>query len=155
MSEQRRKPKMNEWQQKFVQRLESAKKQWLQRFEQFASSVLEPAFARFDEFSTHLGFRVNSPACEQGTRLYKFALSENGYVLVSFRLRGLQEAEVSCEPYVPGIGRSEPHQAHIDLCDADSTWVEQQFQAGLDRFVAAFGAAGSKESTREREAVPA
>ncbi|MCP4249614.1 MAG: hypothetical protein GY778_21445, partial [bacterium] len=92
---------MNDWKRGFLQKLETAKKQWQHRFESFASQHLDPVFGEFDEFATGSGFCVSSPDCETGTRLYKFALTENGYVVITFRMQGLEEAEASCDSFVP------------------------------------------------------
>ncbi|MCH7812759.1 MAG: hypothetical protein IID40_01940 [Planctomycetes bacterium] len=133
---------MNDWQRGFLQKLETAKKQWLHRFEHFATEHLEPVFCEFDEFATGSGFGVSTPDCETGTRLYKFALTENGYVMITFRTRGLEEAEACCESFVPGVGALEPTTRRINLCDASDVWAKQQFQNALDRFVTAFAEAG-------------
>ena len=134
---------MNEWQRSFLQKLETAKKQWLHRFEQCAVAHVEPVFCTFDEFAANNGFRVTTPHCEPGTRLYKFALTENGYLLVTFRMKGLEEMEVCCESFVPGVGAVEPVTRQVSMSDANEVWVEQQFQLVLDRFVAAFAEAGT------------
>ncbi|MHC4065877.1 MAG: hypothetical protein ACYSUI_15460 [Planctomycetota bacterium] len=134
---------MNDWQRSFLQKLDTAKKQWQHRFEQFVSDYVEPVFHEFDDFSAKNGFHVSSPDCESGVRLYKFALTENGYLLVTFRMQGMEEVEVACDSFVPGVGGVEPSSKHIALCDANELWVQQQFQNGLDRFVTAFAEAGA------------
>ena len=139
---------MNDWQKSFLHKLETAKKQWLHRFEQFAAEYVEPVFDGLDEFATANGFQVSSPDCESGTRLYKFALTENGYALVTFRMKGLEEVEVCCESFVPGMGAIDPTTRKISLHDASQVWVEQQFQNSLDRFVMAFAEAGAAVQDR-------
>jgi len=133
---------MNDWQRTFLQKLETAKKQWLHRFEQFAVDFVEPVFAGLDEFATSSGFHVSSPDCEPGTRIYKFALTENGYLLIMFRMQGLEGVEVCCESSVPGAAAKVSTQ-QVNLGDATENWVEQRFQSGLDRFVTSFAEAGA------------
>jgi hypothetical protein len=132
---------MNEWHSAFLRRLESARKQWLQRFEVFASEQIEPVFERYAEFTRQHEFRVSTPDCERGTRLFKFALTENGYVLFTFRMRGLEEVEVCTEVFVPGPEGVEPETDQASVANVDEAWIELLFQSGLDRFIIAFGAA--------------
>ena len=146
---------MNEWQRAFLQKLETAKKQWLHRFEQFAADFLEPTFEHFSEFTGSHGFSVMTPPCEPGNRLYKFSLTENGYVLLTFRMLGLEEVEARSDIFLPGVGSLEPVTNHANLCDAGPAWLEQQFQGGLERFIIAFGEAGSSSANLGIELVTA
>ena len=140
---------MNEWQRNFLHKLESAKKQWLHKFEEFAADFVEPAFLAFEEFAAGNGFRVTQQPCEPGHRIYKFALTENGYLLLTFRMRGLEEVEVRSELFMPGLGGMEPSTSYNGLCEAGEAWVEAQFQNNLDRFITHFGEAGAANRTDE------
>ena len=133
---------MNEWQRTFLQKLEAAKKQWTHRFEQFAADTIEPVFLTFQEFCSANGFRVSQPPCEPGHRIYKFALTENGYLMMTFRMCGLEELEVHSEAFVPGLGSMDPIDQLVSLCDATEHWVEARFQGSLDQFIADFAEAG-------------
>ncbi len=146
---------MNDWQRTFLQKLDTAKKQWLHKFERFASDFVEPAFDEFAEFTANHGFRVATPNSEPGTRLYKFGLTENGYVLVTFRMRSLEEVEVCSEVFVPSVGAFEPYTTHASFQDATASWTRKQFQNSLERFVTSFGEAGSIEADRTEELVTA
>lgn len=134
---------MNEWQRTFLKKLESAKRQWLHRFEQFACEFIEPVFLAFEEFAVGCGFQVIHPEAEPGHRIFKFALTENGYLLVTFRMGGLEEIEVSTECFVPGAGSAAAQTQSANLCDAGQSWTEAQFQSALDRFITQFGQAGA------------
>ncbi len=138
---------MKTWKRSFLQKLETAKKQWLHKFEAFAEEQLQPAFGEFDEFATSSGFRVTTPNCEQGTRLFKFALTENGYLLVTFHMKGLEEIEVSSEVCVPGAGRLDPANKCAPLCEVGQPWVVKQFQNALDLFVTTFAEAGANSQS--------
>jgi len=146
---------MHDWQRTFVQKLEAARKQWLHRFERFALDYLDPAYQEFAEFTGSHGFQVLTPPCEPGTRLYKFGLTENGYLLITFRLRGLEEVEVCNEVFLPGVGALDTIRQHAALCDAGSEWVARQFQEGLDLFITEFGEAGAAEADQAAELVTA
>ena len=146
---------MNEWQRTFLQKLESAKRQWLHKFEQFATDIVEPVFLLNEEFTSTHGFRVSRQPCEPGHRIYKFAITENGYLLITLRMRGLEEVEVSTEVFVPGLGGREPAVKRTTICEATEPWVEAQFQAGLDRFIALFGEAGATAADHAETLVPA
>ena len=58
-------------------------------------------------------------------------------------MKGLEEMEVCCESFVPGVGAVEPRTQQMSMSDVNEVWVEQQFQLVLDRFVAAFAEAGT------------
>ena len=140
---------MNDWKRTFLQKLESAKKQWLHRFEHLAAEHLEPVFDEFAEFATNNGFQVSAPDCEAGTRRYKFALTENGYLLLTFQMKGLEKVEVDVEAFAPGHGGTELANRCTDLHQAGPSWVESQFQDGLDSFLTLFAEAGTAEAEHE------
>ena len=135
---------MNDWQRSFLGKLESAKKHWQQRFEDSANEHLEPVFERFAEFTRGNGFSVSAPDCEPGTRLFKFGLTENGYVLLTFRMRGLDGVSFTAEYFVPGPQNVESTQAETQVADAPDTWFQKLFERSLDRFVVAFGEASEE-----------
>ena len=141
---------MNDWQRSFLGKLESAKKNWQHRFENLANEFLEPVFERYAEFTRGHGFSVSAPDCEPGTRLYKFGLTENGYVLLTFRMRGLDGVGFTAEYLVSGPERVESTQAETQVADAQDAWFQKLFERSLDRFVVAFG-----EASEELEACPA
>lgn len=133
---------MNDWQQSFLQKLETAKKQWRSRFEKFAEECIEPVFHQIEEFTLTNGFTVTTPQCEDAVRVYKFALTENGYLIATFRQHGLEDVEVDFQVVVPGGDGLARHSSHSRICDAGQRWVEQQLQDALDRFMSSFVEAG-------------
>ncbi len=145
---------MNEWQQSFLRKLEKARKIWLKQFEQALDSQLAPTVQRIAEFLVSNGFRVTAPKSDAATR-YRFALSENGYALFTFRLRGLDEVEMYCEPFVPGLGAAEPYKCSVSLYDATEAWFESSLRQGLDTLLNALIVAGCSTKAREGELQPA
>lgn len=143
---------MDKWQQTFLGRLESVKKHWLNQYERIADEWIAPAFAMFDQFTTTHGFTVSSPDCDAGTRVYKFGLTENGYLLLSFRMHGLERVEAHTEIVVPGNKPVESTTARASLDDVDVDWIKQQFREALDRFVDTFHQA-TKSAAKRSQAV--
>ncbi|MCB9850495.1 MAG: hypothetical protein H6817_07285 [Phycisphaerales bacterium] len=143
---------MDKWQQTFLGKLEPVKKHWRERFEQIAHDWIGPSFHEFDQFTTAHGFTVSSPDCDAGTRVYKFGLTENGYLLLAFRMYGLERVEAHTEIIVPGNKPVESTTARASLADVNPEWVRQQFRAALDRFVDTFHQA-CKSAPARAEAV--
>lgn len=129
---------MNEWQRSFLGKLESARKHWVQRFEETLDDHVQLVYDEFADFTSANGFQTSAPACETGARIFKFGLTENGYVLVSFHLRGLDAVEATAEFFVPGAANPEPTRARTSLEDVSAEWARRQFEKALDRFVVSF-----------------
>jgi hypothetical protein len=146
---------MNDWQKKFLQKLEHARKQWLGRFEEVARESLDPVVERLTAFLTNNGFDVTQSQCEPGTRIHRFALTENGYALFTLRLAGMDRVELRCEISVPGEGALKGVAIHVPLCDADESWFEDHLQDGLDRFITAFVEAGVDTDAKHKQLQPA
>jgi hypothetical protein len=142
---------MNDWQSLFLQKLAAAKKQWLHRFQKFAADCLEPLFEEFERFASAQGFSVQASPCEPGTRLYKFGLTENGYLLLTFHMRGLHVVAARTEVFVPGQETAKPEDRQRELSDIDELWARQCFESALDSFVVAFGAAGASAAGQTDE----
>ena len=142
---------MNDWQNSFLQKLAAAKKQWLHRFEELADDCLQPLFEEFERFTAAQGFNVQASQCEPGTRLYKFGLTENGYLLLTFRMLGLHAVVARTELFVPGQELARPEDLQRELSDVDEKWTRQCFESALDRFVSAFGAAGASAAAEADE----
>lgn len=145
---------MNDWQQSFLQKLETAKRQWQSRFEKFAEECVEPVFHQIEEFTLAHGFTVTTPQCDEAVRLFKFALTENGYLIATFRQHGLEEVEADFEVVVPGGDGPTRHSVQARICDTGQRWVEQQFQEALDRFMTGFVEAGegrAEPASRRRQ----
>lgn len=142
---------MNDWEQTFLRKLEEGKRLWQGRFERFAQECIQPAFTSLQSFTAAHGFSAAAPETENGIRRYKFGLTENGYLLMSFRLHGFEEIEVDQEIVVPGADSTSTSTKRSRLDDANDDWVEQQFQAGLSRFVSQFVEASESSANHEAE----
>ncbi|GMV98722.1 MAG: hypothetical protein HRF43_06880 [Phycisphaerae bacterium] len=134
---------MNQWQQGFAKRVEALRETALKRFESFADGVLAEVYEAFVEFASRYDFQCSAPQHARGSRFYKFALSEDAYVLIYFRARGLDGIECEHECSVPGRGCGESGRSGIALADADSAWVERCLQVALDDLVSRLSEAGS------------
>ncbi len=139
---------MNNWQRSFVTKLESARKHWRKTFDEIAEEVIEPVNEDFSEFASSNGFQCSSPSSETGTHFYKFALTENGFALVAFRLVGMETVEVTTEVHVPGPDEVAPLRTKTPLADANRSWATQQFQHALDHFANAFSAASEEAASQ-------
>ena len=142
---------MNDWQRSFQRRLEVAKKHWLHRFEEMASEHIEPVFGEFEKFTTGQGLNTTEPSCEPGTRLFKFGLTENGYLLLTFRMSRLDAIEAFAETVLPGADGPQSTSEQVSICDADRAWAQRCFETALDRFIVAFGEAGTADAARAEE----
>ena len=139
---------MNNWQRSLVTKLESARKHWRRTFDEIATEHVEPVNDEFSEFATKNGFTCTSPASEAGTYFYKFALTENGYAIIAFRLAGMDTVEVVTEVRVPGPDEVAPLKTTTPLSDANRSWATQQFQHALDHFANAFSAASAEAAEK-------
>jgi hypothetical protein len=70
-------------------------------------------------------------------------------------MHGLESVEVCADAFVPGPEEVEPLSDRAKLCDADRSWVRKQFEHGLDRFIVAFGAAGTIDAGEREELITA
>ncbi len=132
------KPEMNEWKSKFSTKIDALRDSASQRFERFAANVLEDVHGELVEFATRHEFECSTPQAQSGGRMYKFALTEDGFVLVYFKTQGIASVAFSYECYLPGQGRSATRQQTRELATADGEWVENCFQESMDAFVDAF-----------------
>lgn len=130
---------MNAWEQQFCQKLESIRDASRSEFEELADECIEPAFGRFRDFMTQQGFLASAPLNNAGVRTFKFALGENSYALLRFRLAGLKQVEVSAEYCVPGQSGTDPWSESTDLAELSEKWVRFAFEHGLDDFITALG----------------
>ncbi len=135
---------MNNWQRSFVTKLESARKHWRRTFDEIAAEHIDPVNEDFCEFAGQNGFTCTSPASEPGTYFFKFALTENGYAIIAFRMAGMDAVEVTTEVSVPGPLDVAPLRTVTPLADANRSWATQQFQHALDHFANAFASASEE-----------
>jgi hypothetical protein len=141
---------MTQWQQSFVQNLESLRGQWLKDFDRVMNESVAPAFERISGFVGEHGFRVSSPVSQTDRRSYKFEMAENAFLMVFFHHRGINDYMVKTECFVPG---REPwdYSESGALNDITLEWATAMFQKGLDTFVTAFSAANNGDVSPDLE----
>ncbi|MHC4696444.1 MAG: hypothetical protein ACYTFA_06865 [Planctomycetota bacterium] len=126
---------MNKWQECFARKVDSARQVSTDRFQQMADETLEPVFGEFQQFMSQQGFESTAPVTKKGLRTYKFAASENAYVLVTFRMVGVEYCETHTDFFVPQHQKSKPQIERIELSALDSTGARGVFERALDAFM--------------------
>ncbi|HOB75506.1 MAG TPA: hypothetical protein PKG54_13390 [Phycisphaerae bacterium] len=126
---------MNQWQQSFAKRVDVLRESAIKKFETFADEVLDRTYEEYAAFTAQHDFRNIAPPHQRGTRFYKFALSEDAYVLLYFRARGIDAVESEYECSVPGHGCTEGEKVTVVLAEANPAWVERRFQTALDDLI--------------------
>lgn len=139
----------SEWQRTFLQKLEKGKQKWRKWLDEFLIERVDPVFADMEAFAAKNGIEVSAPKCDPSVRLFKFGLTENGYVIFWFGQRGIDRAEARYEMFLPGVAQPQQDNNHVQLVDADKKWVLFQFQQGLDQLVTAFAELGPVPSEEE------
>jgi hypothetical protein len=129
---------MNKWQERFAKKVDSVRQASADRFQQIAEGTLVPVFADFQEFTAQQGIDASDPMTKRGLRTYKFAISENAYVLVTFRTIGLDHCEAHTEFFVPHCKKHKPQIEQAALSGVDSARARQIFEAALDGFMDAY-----------------
>lgn len=126
---------MTEWQTKFTQKLETVRKTSSDYFEQIVEQTLMPTYEEFREFTAQHGLQSAAPLSNKGARTFKFTLSENAYVLLTFHLDGLQHCKFLAEFCVPNLGKLPPVSERLVFGDIDGTQAHRVFEHALDRFL--------------------
>jgi hypothetical protein len=128
---------MTNWQKLFTKKLEPVRSATRDRFEEMAEDALDPIYKEFAEFTTRLHVRATAPLSNPGIRTYKFTMTENSYLLMSFRHTGLQ-CESQTEIFVPGHSKLPPTTEIVELCEFKKDWCQAVFELSLDRFLDLF-----------------
>ncbi len=126
---------MTEWQTKFVRKMETVRKTASDYFEQVAEQTLMPTYEELREFTGQQGLQSTAPLSNKGARTFKFTLSENAYVLLTFHLDGLQHCKFLGEFCVPNLGKLPPASERLVLGDLDGPQAHRVFEHALDRFL--------------------
>ena len=129
---------MSKWQERFTQKIGTVKEVSCGQFEQTARDSLEPVFEEFREFTAQQGLTATIPVARPGIRTYKFAMTENAYMLISFRFAGFEHCEMQGEVFAPGAERQKLSPEHVELANFDVGWVRRMFEHTLDSFIDAF-----------------
>jgi hypothetical protein len=125
---------MNEWQDRFAQKLETVRSVTREWFEVTADAALTPIYKELSDFTNRHHVRATAPLKKTGIRTFKFAMTENTYVLITFRHTGLQ-CECQTEVFVPGHKKLSASIETTELCELDKPWCQRVFQQALDRFL--------------------
>ncbi len=140
---------MNDWEKDFSKRMESLHAQSATCLERFLQEDLEAAFASFTNFLSQWKFQTSTPQTQAGRRAFKFALTEDAYVIVTFRLDGLDLVECESECSLPMVGRVPGTRVTTSLRKVDRQWGESCFQKALDALLAKLSEADLKKKSRE------
>lgn len=145
---------MNDWKKRFSKKLETVHNASSEQFEQLADRTLTPVFDDLQKFTAEQGIQAAAPLANPGIRTFKFALTENAYVLMTFRLSGLEHSELISEFVIPSRGKLPPINEHVELAEVNEAWARRAFEQALDHFVDAFvGSMGNKEPKAAAPAV--
>lgn len=144
---------MNKWQEGFVKKVEGLRDEAAKKFERVAGEVLERTYRKFADFTGRCEFQSDEPQSQKGLRTFKFALTEDAYVLIFFRLRGFDMVDCDYEWFVPTHGRVDGLRTTVGLHGVDEQWVERCFQMALDDFVSKFSECLHSELVAETVAV--
>lgn len=131
---------MNDWQQSFARKMDTLREQYVRCYQEKVVEIIEPAFERLAEFLNQWHFRAVVPQARPGLHSYKFALTEDGYVLIGFRLTGIDQIDCAYECCLPGQGHIGGDSLKIALADIDAPWADTCFQTALEDFVEKFSA---------------
>ena len=96
---------MNDWEKEFTKKMESLKEQSSGCLERFLQEDLQGAFDALSGFLAQWKFQSSNPQTQPGRRSFKFGLTEDAYVLVTFHLEGVDTLECDTEYGLPGVGR--------------------------------------------------
>ena len=129
---------MDKWQQDFSSRVTVLRDRWAKEFDHWAAHQLLPVFKDFAEFSLHCELHATSAKDQKGVRSFKFALTEDAYVLVSFRSTGVDGLEFDYECWLPTQGRVAGVKSNTVGHNAERHWIDSCFRMALDDLVSKF-----------------
>lgn len=140
---------MNEWEREFARRMELVREQSTTSLEQYLKDDVQAAFDAVSNFLSQWRFQVSTPQSQAGRRCFKFALTEDAYVLVMFRLEGIDSLECECEYSLPLVGRVAGTRWSCSLRKIDRQWAETCFQKALDGLLGKLAEAETRRKGRE------
>jgi len=126
---------MNDWQKRFAQKLETVQSVARDRFEQKADETLTPIFKEFGEFVRQYVVQATTPLTDYGIRTYRFAMSEDAYLLMTFRHMGFEQCEAQVEYFLPGSNNIPPTRETVTFSDVNASWCRVIFERSLDQFL--------------------
>jgi len=129
---------MDKWQQEFSSRVSVLRDHWAQQFEHWASDQLAMVFKDYSDFAARCELHANSAKDQKGVRSFKFALTEDAYVLISFRSTGVESIEFDYECWLPSQGRVAGVKSNVTAHHAERHWIDSCFRLALDDLVNKF-----------------
>ncbi len=144
---------MNDWQKRFAQKVELVRGTTRQQFEQLCDETITPVFEDFREFTSAQGFCATAPVKKADVHAFKFAMTENTYLLMTFRLAGFEHCELQADLFIPGDQKRACTPVHVELADLDVGWTRRMFEQSLDHFVDRFVESLSKHEQSFAEVI--
>jgi hypothetical protein len=126
---------MDKWKQTFAKKMDEFRGQSIASFDRFADKVLEPVFRTISDFVAHWNFQASTPRANAGQRSFRFALTEDCYVLLHFQLGDIDTLEYEYECYLSKRGCITGQRKNMRLNNVNQPWAESCFQTALDDFL--------------------
>lgn len=140
---------MTEWEKEFSKKMESLHEQSTTSLERFLQEDLQTAYTALSSFLSQWKFQASTPQVQAGRRSFKFALTEDAYVIVTFRLEGVDSLECESEYGLPATGRVSGTRHNSSLRKVDRQWGEACFQKALDGLLVKLGELDARKKSRE------
>jgi len=140
---------MTDWEKEFAKKMELLHEQSTTCLEQFLQEDLQNAFDAMSAFLAQWKFHTSTPQTQAGRRSFKFGLTEDAYVIVTFRLEGVDLLECETEYGLPAVGRVNGTRSTSSLRKADQQWGESCFQKALDGLLVKLGELDARKKGRE------
>ncbi len=145
---------MSAWKERFARKMETVRSTFNDWFERQMVDAFEPILDDFGDFTHQHGFSTTTPQHRPGFRTYKFALSENAYLLTTLSMEGVDRCGFRAEFAVPRANVPDLRES-ADLGDVHAHWFQSCLEAAFDRFADAFSDASCKILTEQAELVEA
>ena len=126
---------MNDWQRRFAEKLETVQSVARDRFEQRAQDTLTPVYKQFADFIRQYVVQADTPLTDLGIRTFRFAMSEDVYLLMTFRHTGFEQCDAQAELFLPGKSPPPPTRETVSLSDVNVPWCRSVFEQTLDQFL--------------------
>lgn len=147
---------MNKWQERFTNKMDLIRAASKDRFERCAQDTIIPTFEEFQEFTCLQGIQALAPLAKGGIRTFRFSITENAYVLITFRVATLEHCEAQTEFYMPHHTKLDPLSERLAFGDVEPAWARRIFEQALDEFVNAYvdSLGDSKQTAASAGAMP-
>ncbi len=146
---------MNTWQERFTQKLDNVREAAEGFFQRFCGETLDVVFDEFCDFTSQRGLAGSAPLAKANVRTFKFEMSENAYVLMTFRSCDLEHCEVISEFSIPHHEKLPTAKNRVEMGDADDAWARRMFEESLDAFADALTTSYTKLANPSAEMIHA